>query len=269
MISSVKDVASSNMARYIVKEYGFSETEIKVDHVKEAFSIGNLSLFIIDTESWKFTGADELRVNLAIFLSKHKSAKGIPALTTHSLGNWNDRNELGGKPHMLSASAPEQMLMMLRRLNGIDADMEKVYEATHHGPLLNVPSFFAELGGSDDIINNNELAERVGSAAYETALDIADGKTDSEKIVIGIGSNHYPEKFSKLAKEKGYAFSYMFPKYAMFNQDGSGNFHMISQAIEKTKDLDLAVIEWKSLNVAARNEVLKSLNDAGVDHEKV
>ncbi len=268
IVGSLMDPAAVNMARHIVDEYGFNDAE-PMAGADESFISGDVSLHMINMEAWKYAGADGLGCDLLVFVSKHRSAKGIPALTTHSLGNWNDRNDLGGEPHKLSAAAPVEMLGTLRRLSGVDVAVAKVYEATHHGPLLNTPSLFVELGGSDEMIGNVELAHKIGKVTYGAVLSALDGVEAYDKRVIGIGSNHYPEKFSRMALERGYAFSYIFPKYAMLNADGSDNQGMIGKAVEMTKGIDLAVIEWKSLNAPMREMALGVLNELGVDHERV
>lgn len=265
IIYSAKDPAATNMAGWLEKEHGLlSSDPSSTSHEK-----GRIRLHRIETQSWSYDGADSLGDDLIIFLSKHESAGEVPALTVHSMGNWGSENKLGGKPHMLSASAPLQMLSALRHLNGLELSIEKTYEATHHGPLLNTPAFFMEMGGNSETINSKEIAREASRAVFETVLEVAEREVDYAKVVIGIGCGHYPGKFSRLALEKGYAFSYIMPKYAIRNGDGSDNLQMLAQAVEKTRAPELAVIEWKSLNSATRSQVLSTLSDLGLEHERL
>ncbi len=262
---SSDDPASSNMADHIVREYDLDSVSPGL------FVYGKREIVLqrIDKPLWSYEHADSLNVDMIIFLSQHQSTAGIPALTVHSMGNWGIENTYGGEPHALSAAAPAPMLSALRLLNSIESSVGKTYEATHHGPCLKTPAFFMEMGGNRSTIENKDLAALVGSRAFETALEILDGKAEYEKTAIGIGGGHYPSKFSALAVGREYAFSYIMPKYAIRRKDGNTDLGMLKKAIEMTKDLDIAVIEWKSLDSATKKEVLSMLDGQGIESEKV
>ncbi|MDE1869882.1 MAG: hypothetical protein KGH71_02745 [Candidatus Micrarchaeota archaeon] len=262
IISSTLDVASSNMAERLLENSGFEPHTV---NGKEGFRNGKLFLLRLNSPLIS-AEIDSFGFEVAYFLSKHKSANNVPALTTHSLGNWTADAKIGGKPHELSVAAPVQMLGALRGISDIEVHIEKTYEATHHGPLLKTPSLFVEIGGDDSMIQNRELARRLAESMYASLLQ----EEDFEKCVIGIGSNHYPEKFTKLALQKGYAFSHIIPKHAILNEDGSDNLVMLEQAIGRSKSpIDSAVVDWKSINAAIKNRVVEELNRIGLDHEKV
>src|SRR2546430_10643716 len=55
------------------------------------------------------------RVDLVIYLSKHRSESGRPSLTVHPIGNPGVA-EFGGQPETLVPSAPRWMTAALRRL---------------------------------------------------------------------------------------------------------------------------------------------------------
>lgn len=262
---SSDDPASSNMADHIIREYGLDSVSLGL------FVYGKQEIVLqrIDKPLWSYEHADSLNVDMILFLSQHQSAEGIPALTVHSMGNWSVENAYGGEPQALSAAAPGPMLSAFRLLKSIESTVGKTYEATHHGPCLKTPAFFMEMGGNRSTIENKDLAALVGSRAFETALEILDGKAEYGKIAIGIGGGHYPSKFSALATGRGYAFSYIMPKYAIRRKDGNLDLSMLRKAIEMTKDIDIAVIEWKSLDSATRKEVLSMLDGQGLEFERV
>jgi len=60
----------------------------------------------------------------------------------------------------------------------------------------------------------------------------------------------------------------MLPKYAI---EGNGdNVFMLEQAVKRTKkDVEIAVIDWKSLNSETRAKVISKLNELGLDYERV
>ncbi len=198
--------------------------------------------------------------DVAVFLSKHSSASGIGAFTVHATGNWNNDALLGGAPKALSVATPANMLSMLRAIDRSSAGLKLTYEATHHGPLTDVPSFFVELGGNEQTTGSVRLAGVLAGAICAFASSEAE---EYGKVAVGIGGTHYPEKFTRLALEGRYAFGHIMPKYSI-QED------MLQQAVGRS-DLrtEIAVIEWKSLNAEQRSGVLRGLEGAGVDYERV
>ncbi len=257
------DPASLNMAEHIKKEYGFEEKEYKG---RICFSNGKICIYKTEKPLVEMEEADAYDLSIACFLSKHSSAQGIASFTTHSMGNWTNEAKLGGKPYELSSSAPLEMLETLRNIKKREQKgVEVSYEATHHGPFLKTPSLFAEIGGNQETVENKEYAKIVADSLYDALMS---DKIDYSKIAIGIGSNHYPSKFSNLALEKGYAFAYIMPKHAI--EEKASNAFMLEQAIERSsKKIELAVIDWKSINSEKRNLIISKLNELGVDYERV
>ncbi len=289
LICSVNDTASSNMAEWMIKEYDFEErsgnTEIDRDREEGRgrgdeegpgrvapvrYVADGIDLYMTQEELVRYRDADSLGLDLAIFLSKHQSASGTPALTAHPVGNWGAENRFGGEPRALSVAAPVPMLSALRHLDSAEAGIEKTYEATHHGPLLKTPSMFMESGGNADTIADKAIAQMVGRAAMETALEARSGGIEYGKVAIGIGCGHYPSRFTRLALRKGYAFSHMMPRHALHNPDGSTNLAMLGQAVEMTEgEVEAAVVEWKDIDPGMKAQLLSALEELGLDHESV
>jgi len=263
IVYSTADIASTNIAKAIIERHGFSEHG-------GIWELGNIHVIRTESRLVEADFLDELHAEVLVMLSKHSSAAGIGAFTTHPTGNWGKEAKLGGKPKRLSVAAPVQMLEVLKSISKIGAEgMQAVYEATHHGPLLKTPSLFVELGGNSAVVENAKLAEKEAAAIME-AIGTFGNEEEYSKIAIGIGGTHYPSKFSRLAVEKGYAFAHIMPKYAIFNQDGSDNADMLEQAVEmSSKRPEVAVIEWKSINAATRNIITAKLEKMGMPYEKV
>lgn len=266
LIYNTANEASRNIASHIIGKKRFEKHELMG---KGCFRDGEIVAYEVGTELFKAQEVDTLGFEVAYFLSTHRSAKGIPALTTHSEGNWGSEAGVGGKPRELSFSAPVEMLQILRSITKISAEgVEKTYEATHHGPLLKTPSMFVELGGNADTIANKNIAALLGDAVYDTLTDKENW--EYSKVVIGIGGTHYPSKFTKLALEKGYAFSHIMPRHAIVSEDGSDNLEVLGQAATRAKDKpEAALIDWKSVNQDSRTRIIKKLDEIGMDWERV
>lgn len=264
IIASRSDIASMNMAEHLINKCDFAEAEIEG---RRCWKKEHASLFLLDSPLISAERIDELGLESAYFLSRHKSAQGVPALTTHSLGNWSRDAKAGGKPQQLSFAAPREMLRVIRAISEADiAGFEKTYEATHHGPLVKTPSLFVELGGYDASIENRRAAQRLAEMVDRA---IFKGEDTASKVVIGIGGTHYPGKFTALAVGKGYAFSHIMPRHAILNSDGSDNLSVLEQALERSSSPpDCAVIEWKSMNAVIKERVLNKLSEIGLDYER-
>jgi D-aminoacyl-tRNA deacylase len=186
------------------------------------------------------------------------------------MGNWTESADLGGEPKQLSHSDPATMHSVLMAMSKNKEGIPAIYEATHHGPLLNTPSFFSEFGGSESDIQNSQLGNRMGAYVVEGLKNINDGKHSFNKIAIGIGGGHYSEKFTKIAIEKEYAFSYILPKYVISKDDNFSSFDRLEQALKRSNiPNDIAVIEWKGLNSISRQIAIKKLENLGIDYEKL
>lgn len=267
IVYSKQDPAGANMAEYLIRNHDFNQIEGSeyVTYENKYAKIYEIAVSPVQADF-----VDLFKCDLVFFLSQHKSEASIGSFTTHSLGNWGKEAMVGGKPKQLSHAAPAAMFAALVNLNKIDAEVEKTYEATHHGPLLATPSLFVELGGNEEAIRDKDRAAKVAEAAYNAVLDAKNGEAACNKIVIGIGSTHYPEKFSRLALEKGYAFSHIMPKYAILNEDGTNNLDMLEQTLERsTHKPEAAVIDWKSLNAVTKEETIGKLEEIGLDYEKI
>lgn len=202
----------------------------------------------------------KVKTDLFIFLSRHRSSKGVASFTVHPLGNWAPNADAGGKPRMLSVAAPWEMRNMLSEMkNANNTDVAVTYEATHHGPLLETPSFFVEVGGSETISSTHYdvLAKAVSNY-------ITNGQENLGKVALAIGGTHYPEKFTKLALEGKYAFTHIMPRHSCTYAD------MLQQGIERSAPkAECAVIDWKGIAAPERAVAIKKLEELGIEYVRV
>lgn len=254
-----EETASSNIANSLRQILGMEE----VDRLQglRRFSNGSEHMLEINGRLVNADFLDDIIDGAAIFLSRHSSNKGISAFTVHPEGNWSDENSLGGRPRAISISSPSKMLGVLQTINKLNSTgIKETYEATHHGPLLNHPSFFVEIGGNDDVINSKEHAEFVANAIAKSL----DSEKNYDRIAVGIGGTHYPDKFTRLAIEGKYAFAHIMPKYYVSCTD------MLKSAFERSDErAEIAVIEWKSIKANERERIVRELDTLGIDYAKV
>lgn len=261
IVYSTQDPTSMDIAEMVKEDAGFSGSESVNGHKR--FSNGSVSMLEITDLHINAYYLDEYKADQIVFLSKHSSSQGIPSFTTHAEGNWSEKAELGGQPRQLSFSSPLSMLQLLKAMKKLNSgNLEVTYEATHHGPLLRTPSLFVELGGNEEVMQNKGYLAVVS----KSVVQLINGETDTDfsKVVVGIGSNHYPGKFTALALGRGYAFAHIMPRY--YTQE----YDMLDQAFTRAAQKpESAVIDWKSIKSEERDKIINKLNELGIDYEKV
>jgi D-aminoacyl-tRNA deacylase len=148
-----------------------------------------------------------------LFASKHYAESGKPALTVHPLGNFGDA-EYGGLPRRIVPSPPVLMGRILRRLQ-VEANGLKhaaTFEATHHGPFLETPACFVEIGTDEAAWRDPALGRRVARAMLAAAEP---GIGDDAPVLIGLGGSHYAPKFGDLVKQRKANFGHFVPSYQL------------------------------------------------------
>lgn len=267
-IASTKDTAGMNIAKKLMDHYNFeklSETFHKNPVYSKTFQNKEIKLLFVNTEivDTQFIG-DLFNPQLIVFLSRHSSAMGIPTLSVHTPGNLAEA-EFGGTPRRVSISPAGAMknalLEMAKLRDERELNYEVSYECTHHGPSLDVPTMFAELGSSPKQWKDMRAAEVVAHAAMAAV-----SRRSSYSAVLGIGGPHYNAKFTKIALSTPRAFGHVIPKYALPKVD----VEIIKQCVERTVEtVDSTVLDWKGIKGAYKSKIVAALEELGVPSERV
>ena len=165
-----------------------------------------------------------LNIDNIVFLSRHKAASGRPSLTVHPIGNWGSA-DYGGEEGDISGATPEWMtgLLLNIRKNRI-SDYDVCFEATHHGPLLETPTMFLEIGSSESEWEKKEPAE----ALIKSLLELKPAKGVN---VVGIGGGHYTPRFTEAAFTHEVCFGHMVANYGV----SALNPDIVTKAISRSK----------------------------------
>jgi D-aminoacyl-tRNA deacylase len=267
-IASTKDPAGMNIANQLIDHYNFkklSETFHDNPVYTKRFQNKETKLLFVNTEIVDTQFLENLpSPQLIVFLSRHSSAKAIPTLSVHTPGNIAE-TKFGGKPRTVSTSPAAAMknalseMAKLARERGLDYEVS--YECTHHGPSLNTPSMFAELGSSPKQWKDVKAAEVVAHAAVAALSE-----STSRSAVLGIGGPHYNKKFTRMALTNQVAFGHIIPKYALSEVDAE----MVKQCIERTvENVDSAILDWKGIKGEHKLKLVATLEALDISTEKV
>ena len=235
--------------------------------------------FFFSDKEILYIDANHLDTDYLVYASTHKSTESRKTLCVHVTGNWN-KAEYGGKAKKLSMASSHLLKTFFLELNkqSQEANLQEyeiTLEATHHGPYINKPHLFIEIGSSEkewqDMNAVKVIAKTINEASKkfelhkkETKQEQKKGKKQKWQTALAFGGGHYCQSFNKHMLEDKYAFAHICPKYALasLTQD------MIKQAIEKTQEkVNLALIDWKGL-AGNKEKLLKILDDIGLFWEK-
>ena len=144
-----------------------------------------------------------------IYASRHRSESGKRSLTAHPIGNFG-KAEFGGREKTLVPSFPHMMTGAMRVLRkkakGLDYDVS--FEATHHGPFLQTPTFFIEIGSDEKAWSDKEAGRVIAETIMETQAAVY-------PVGIGVGGGHYAPRITDVALERKISFGHIVPTYAL------------------------------------------------------
>jgi D-aminoacyl-tRNA deacylase len=271
IVASNKDVASLNIRKQILNDYRFDEKQENYQSnpaYQTKINNKNIELVTLNSESVQAQKLPKTFTNLEliIFISRHSSLSGTPTLSVHTPGNLAPKAELGGIPNKVSISPANAMrktlTTMMKLKDDLKLDYQVCYEATHHGPSLDVPTMFAELGSSPQQWQDAKAAEIVGNATMETAKQFG---SKPVKAVLGIGGPHYNSKFTRMALENEMAFGHIIPKYAVHEAD----LNALQQCVERTSEkVETIILDWKGIKGEDKTPLIKNLIEMDIPFEK-
>ncbi len=264
LVASNKDVASQNIKEQILQNYPFkktTETYQQNDIYTAEISGKAVSLVTLSEESVhaQYLQEDFPNAELVVFISRHSSQSGTPTLSVHTPGNFGAA-ELGGLPRKVSVSPALSMRDALKALcqqrQELGLNYEVSYECTHHGPSLNVPTMFVELGSSELQWQDTKAALAVANAAMAATANF---KPPAEPVVLGVGGTHYNQKFTQMTLQNKAVFGHMIPKYAVPLVDAD----LLRQCEDKTfGHVSMVVLDWKGIKSEDKPALLSALQTA-------
>jgi D-aminoacyl-tRNA deacylase len=247
-----------------------SKTDIAGINITTQLSqFGNFNFYLVDEEIIYTENLDMEKINqydFIIFASKHKSEKGGKTISIHAPGNWRKADFGGedGKVCKTSALFQKQLFEKLKRnLEKFPIKYELTLECTHHGPLINKPCIFAEIGATETEWKDRKAAFIVAKSISEIIDEFKENPYN--EIAIGIGGRHYCQNFNKIQLNSNVAISHIIPQYAFPITE-----EMIQEAIAGTEeDIDMILLDWKGLgNSEQRQQAMDVLNKFYIQKRK-
>ncbi|MBR7123988.1 MAG: D-aminoacyl-tRNA deacylase [Candidatus Methanomethylophilaceae archaeon] len=201
-----------------------------------------------------------IKVDEVVFMSKHSAASGIPTLTVHPIGNFK-KAEFGGRDNELVASSPASMGDALRKIARYnDTDVYKVsFEVTHHGPYLEKPTYFIEIGSDASHWGDIHAAEILTKA-------LCDNEPDDDCIVaIGVGGGHYAPRFTEMVMGYRIGIGHMIPGYQTDGMDDETVISYLKAASEATSNTKCVYMHKKAYKKPEERRITGLIESLGME----
>lgn len=280
LVISSEDLASVNMQKRLLEFDGWEELvnitfeEKQVHKYKDQAVMVNIKQYhlfydhvdIAVSKALTEQGL-EFKPDVVCFPTKHRSESGMKTLTVHPIGNYSTQAEYGGKPEELVPSAPMHMTMAhrlqvkhaLKEYFG-EPEYRITLEVTHHGPYLETPSFFIEIGSDEQ----SWVDERAAKVNANSMIDLLEMDLESEcgqyPIAIGIGGGHYAPRHTDVLEKKQITFGHMVPNYAIDNISDA----MLLKAFDRTPGASCVYFHRKSFKKDKYRKFVAWFEDQGL-----
>jgi D-aminoacyl-tRNA deacylase len=210
-------------------------------------------------------------IDFIIFASTHRSEKGNPSLSLHAPGNWRNA-DLGGHPGKVCSTSAYVLKYLFQELNknysenkqNLTEEYNITLEVTHHGPLIDLPCCFIELGSSEKQWNDKEAAKIIAKTIL-SLQNYPNTHIDDWQAVIGIGGPHYAPNFNKIQLNSKYAIGHIIPEYNLPLTES-----MLKEAEEKTiETIKEILIDWKGCGKSEqRQEMMNIIEKMGFKYKR-
>lgn len=261
IVTSREDIASMNIRRHLLanwewREVGAFENDPILEsgeHLMVTIPEIHLARDHIDRQVSESTG----RIfEAVIFASRHRAESKLPTLTVHPIGNFS-KAEFGGLDRTLVRVPPHLMTSSLRLLRELwtGTGFGISFETTHHGPYLETPSFFIEIGSDESLWTHDEAAETISRV-------IMTAKEKKGEIVICVGGGHYAPRFTDLALENLVSIAHMAANYAV---NDLYDEEVMKEMIEKSMRPKVVYFHRKSMQKQKFRELSERFASFGIE----
>ena len=275
IVSSTEDPASTNIKKGLLKQSNWEEIDTFYENtVYRHSNMEDVVIVTINDRTIRHEMLDKeveeklgIKPKQAIYISRHKSKTGEPTLTTHPIGNYGEA-QFGGKTRTLSKSSPRLMTQLLRIIKK-NAEQAKLhhqvcFEVTHHGPYMNIPTLFAEVGSTEEEWKKQDPADVIAKSVLELleSYHYEEDLPSDIPVLIGVGGGHYAPRFTDVVFEKKVAFGHMIPTYQI--KAGNIDDEMLEKTLQATPNVKAAYIHRKSLKKSQVSEYKEWFQNRGI-----
>ena len=296
LLASNSDVASINLHDAVLRLGGWGEASVLGHGVLRVHENRPVHLLLIEELHINADGIDRTHeeaagcgVDEVLVLSRHVSATEIPALTLHAIGlpgevPHGERGQAGGTKGSVVPPSPRfaslfRSMLTMARTRGLDEEFDLTLETTHHGPLLDRPALYIEIGSTEREWSSvpaaelwaEVISENLGLSGEEPVQWVSGGE-----VMIGLGGGHYAPRHKAVLSESDLWAGHLLANYALpfeepieGEEPGGSWRHSIQVSVESTLSAFpgaslFAHLDKKSFKGWQRRAILDLLSDLEV-----
>lgn len=201
----------------------------------------NSLIYEIEVESIFAENIDKkIDADIFIFATKHQSKNGVPCLSVHATGNWN-LAEFGGENDKLCTGPANYLKRAMHILeNNKIEGFDIIQEATHHGPYLEKPCMFIEIGSSE----KEWVVKEAGAVIAKTIIELVNSDIKECKSAVGIGGLHHASNFKKIILDSDIAIGHVCPKYMLEHLTREKIIDAMDKTVPKS---NIVIVDYKGL----------------------
>jgi len=266
ILISTKDPAGMNIKEHLLAEESWEKSEEIFDN-HPVYQKNSTKMYTTDQSIITYEHVDKnIHADFFICPTKHQSQSGIPSLTCHTPGNWGEAS-FGGKEKFLCLSHARAqsftyLLLKKNKEQSILHNFDVIMEATHHGPEIQSPIMFIEIGSTENEWSIPEAGKVIAKTIMELISFLPEISSQFQEIAIGIGGTHSCSNFTKVLVRNNIAIGHVCPKYSLPQLD----INMIQQAIEKS-NATMVLLDWKGLG-SEKKRIVEMLHAAKIPFER-
>jgi D-aminoacyl-tRNA deacylase len=258
VVVSKMDQAGMNILRYLLDTYQPKTLDESFNDNPVYELANNSRLYTVNKETIYNEDLDQqIPADMFIFATKHEAQSKKPSLSVHTQGNWTAASH-GGRDRELGIAPACYIKEAMKRLSEKPLEgFEVIQECTHHGPAMDKPSMFIEVGSDLTEWNNMDAVAIVA----EALMYLLSHEPPRYRTAVGIGGLHHTPNFKKIVMNSDIAIGHVCPKYNLIHLDKV----MVLQAMERTvPKAELAILDWKGLS-DSKESILLMMKDMGLE----
>lgn len=269
IVSSEEDKASQNILSKLLQRDWKEIDEWKENPVykREEDHIVTVEKHHIYSDDVDSEVEDLLGLNFdeVVFISKHSSEAGVHSLTVHPIGNYGEA-KFGGKEGKLVPASSQSMTAALLTLKekaaseGIDEEYEISFEATHHGPYLETPTYYIEIGSDESSWKDENAGKVIADTVMSEEVKKAQS-VEKKPVAICIGGGHYAPRFTELARNRKISLGHMVPNWGMQYLTNES----FEEAVKKTPDVEYVYFDRSGTSGKEREKIESWAQDEGLE----
>ncbi|MBR18909.1 MAG: hypothetical protein CMA64_01980 [Euryarchaeota archaeon] len=217
-----------------------------------------------------------------IVLSKHVSSSEVPAMTVHPIGvptgqEIGEDGRSGGVYGTLVPPNPRmaQFLRAIVQKGSLEPNLSKfdlTLEATHHGPVMSLPTMYVEIGSSEKEWTDSKLASIWAEIIIENLSSKA--PDPNERWMLCIGGGHYAPRHRDILIRSNELVGHILPSYSLPDVDEEASLNnfekilraaILSMRAARPNAQVIAHLDRKSMNSDFRRYITAKLGTFDVD----